>query len=225
MIPGWVETAKQFLNSRRDIAAVAGRLRERHPDASVFNRLADAEWAVPAGEARSCGGIAMMRLDAFASVGLFDPSLIAGEEPELCIRLRQAGWRIWRLNDEMALHDIAMTRISQWWRRSRRAGYAFAEGAVLHGTGPERHYVAETRRAIVWGAAIPLLTLTASLISPWYLLLFAAYPVQIARMVLRGEDGVRAAFLLFGKFPEAQGVIGYALDRFRSRRAAPIEYK
>ena len=43
------------------------------------------------------------------AVGGFRDDLIAGEEPELCVRLRAAGWRIWRLlESDMAFHDAAM---------------------------------------------------------------------------------------------------------------------
>jgi hypothetical protein len=31
----------------------------------------------------------------------------AGEEPELCVRLRRRGWRILRLDAEMTRHDAA----------------------------------------------------------------------------------------------------------------------
>ena len=55
-----------------DVAVVCGRRRERHPETSVYNRLADLEWDTPVGEAESCGGDAMMRVDAFRQVGGFD---------------------------------------------------------------------------------------------------------------------------------------------------------
>jgi len=82
-------------------------------------------------------------VDAFASIGRFRDDLIAGEEPELCVRLRATGWRVWRLGDEMTLHDAAMTRLAQWWQRTLRGGYAFAHGAHLHGAGKDRHWVWE----------------------------------------------------------------------------------
>lgn len=137
--PGWIEAAEAFLASRPEVAVVCGRRREIRPDASVWNRLCDAEWDTPVGEARACGGDALMRVDAVAGVGGYDPSLIAGEEPELCVRLRQAGWKVWRIDREMTLHDAAMTRVGQWWKRTRRGGHAFAEGAAMHGAPPERH--------------------------------------------------------------------------------------
>ena len=94
----------------------------------------------------------MMRTAALEAVGGFRDDLIAGEEPELCVRLRAKGWRIWRLDTEMALHDAAMTRFQQWWRRTMRTGYAFAQGAYLHGARPERHWIWESRRAWLWGS-------------------------------------------------------------------------
>ncbi|MFD2858347.1 glycosyltransferase [Seohaeicola zhoushanensis] len=108
----------------------------------------------------------MMRVTAIEAAGRYDPGLIAGEEPELCVRLRQAGWTIWRLDAEMTWHDAAMTRFGQWWNRSRRAGHAFAEGAAMHGGAPERHYVPQLLRAVAWGMVLPLAILFGSLLTP-----------------------------------------------------------
>lgn len=223
--PGWIGVASEFMADRPKVAAVCGRRRERFPEASVYNRLIDREWDTPPGEARACGGDALMRMEALAEVGGFNPDLIAGEEPELCVRLRQAGWSIWRLDEEMTLHDAALTRVSQWWKRNRRAGHAFAEGAALHGHPPERHGMRETRSALFWGAALPLAAILGLAASPWALALLLAWPAQVLRLRLRGEDWARAFFLTLGKLPEAQGVLGYWWDRLRGQRAGLIEYK
>ncbi len=153
--PGWVAAALAAMAAHPRAVVVCGRRRERHPEASVWNRLCDREWDTPVGPALACGGDALMRLPALRAAGGFREDLIAGEEPELCLRLRRAGGEVWRIDAEMTLHDAAMTRFGQWWRRSRRAGHAFAEGAALHGAGPDRHWVAETRRALIWGRASP----------------------------------------------------------------------
>ena len=222
--PGWLAAAQAFLLAHPDVAVVCGRRREIHPEASVWNRLCDAEWDTPVGEAKACGGDALMRSAAVGQVGGYDPALIAGEEPELCLRLRAAGWRIWRLDEEMTLHDAAMLRIGQWWKRTRRAGYAFAEGAAMHGAAPEFHWVAETRRALVWGLGLPMIGLLGLFVSPWAALIFAAYPVQVLRLRRRfGSE--RAIFLTLGKLPEAMGVVQFWLNRLLHRRAALIEYK
>src|SRR5208337_3579297 len=121
------------------------------------NRLADLEWDTEVGEAKACGGDAMMRVSAFQAAGGFDPTLIAGEEPDLCLRMRGQGWRVLRIDAEMALHDMAMTRFRQWWRRSVRAGHAYAEGSAMHGRTEERHWVREARSAGFWGLVVPLI--------------------------------------------------------------------
>lgn len=223
MRDGWITEATAFLKAHPRAAAVAGRLRERFPEASVWNRLADLEWQADPGEVEAIGGIALLRRKAIEEVGGYRADLIAGEEPEMCLRLRQAGWRIHRLPDEMAWHDAAMTRMGQWWRRMTRAGHAFAEGASLHGsTGYMR---AETRRAILWGAVLPLAAIAGALVTPATLFLLLGYPAQMLRLRLKGMPWLQAVFLVVGRLPEAQGVIGFHLDRLRGRRRGLIEYK
>lgn len=224
--PGWVAQASGFLQETPQAAVACGRLREIAPEASLYNRLIDHEWNTPIGQTKACGGIAMMRMKAFEEAGGFNPALIAGEEPELCLRLRQAGWQIWRLDAEMARHDAAMYRFGQWWRRARRAGYSYALGAALHGGGPERHNVAPTRRALIWGLALPLVAaLGAVQVHPWFLALLLAWPVQIVRLWRRDGNLTRAAFLTLGKIPEALGVLEYWLKRLSGRNGRLIEYK
>ena len=226
LAPGWIETAHAFLRDNPEAAVACGRRRERFPEASVYNRLIDAEWDTAIGRARACGGDALIRSAAFSAVGGFNPALIAGEEPELCVRLRRAGWAIWRLDAEMTLHDAAITRFGQWWKRARRAGHAYAEGAAMHGRPPERHKVTETRRALLWGAGVPVVAfLGALLVSPWALLFLLAWPLQVLRLILRGRPAAEAVFLTLAKLPEAQGVLGYWIGRLRGRRAGLIEYK
>ncbi len=222
--PGWLEAAVAFLAARPAVAVVCGRRREIRPDASVWNRLCDAEWDTPVGKAKACGGDALMRVAAVAQVGGYDPGLIAGEEPELCVRLRQAGWEVWRIGQEMTMHDAAMTRFGQWWKRTRRGGHAFAEGAAMHGAPPERHWVAETRRAVLWGAVLPLAALLGLALTPWSLALLLAYPLQMLRLSRRwGWE--RGVFTVLAKIPEAQGVLEFHLNRLRHRKAGLIEYK
>jgi GT2 family glycosyltransferase len=223
--PGWIATARELLDLNPRVAVVCGRRRERFPEATLWNRLTDIEWAAPPGRTDACGGDSMMRAEALAAVGGFRGDFIAGEEPELCYRLRQAGWEIHRLDAEMTLHDAAMTRFSQWWKRTRRAGHTYAEGAALYGRGPERYNVARERRALLWGAGLPVASLFGALISPWALLLLLLWPVQVLRLRMKGEGWTRAVFLTLGKVAEAQGALGYRLARLRGGRVALIEYK
>ena len=230
VVPGWLDRAPAFLDSRPDVAVVCGRLRERFPERSIYNRLCDLEWAAPPGQALACGGIALMRVAALEQVGGFRANLIAGEEPELCFRLRALGWVVWCLDHEMAVHDAAMTKFSQWWRRCMRAGHAFAEGAALHGASPERHWVREARSARLWALGIPFVVLVALLVlgplAAWALLV---YPLQVARLALRStappHRWAGAFFLVLGKFPEAIGQLKYFWSRASGSRPRLIEHK
>lgn len=210
---GWLPAAVAHMSAHPQLAVVCGRRREEHPETSIYNSLIDTEWDTPPGEARACGGDALMRLEALRAVGGYRAEMIAGEEPELCQRLRRAGWQIWRLEAEMTWHDAQITRFSQWWRRSLRAGHAFAEGAALHGAGPDRHWVAETRRALLWGALLPAVILLLALLLPWAAVgLMLLYPLQLLRLMRRG-GAAWGFFTLLGKFPEALGVMKYHMRR------------
>jgi Glycosyl transferase family 2 len=231
VVAGWTDVAVARLAQRPELAVVCGRRRERHPEASIYNQLCDIEWNTPVGDAVMCGGDAMMRLPALQAVGGFDPNLIAGEEPELCVRLRARGYGIERIDAEMTLHDAAMTRFGQWWRRNVRAGHAYAEGAALHGQPLDRRGV---RSIAVWAAAVPAIALGAAVpTGGTSLLLLGGYVVQAARIhrgLRRGGWAARtaalgAAFMVLGKFPGLQGIVKYRWSRARGRRSALIEYK
>ncbi|MBB5517848.1 glycosyltransferase [Amphiplicatus metriothermophilus] len=230
LVDGWVDSAAAFLDARPDVAVVCGRRRERNPQASVYNRLCDAEWDTPAGEALACGGDALMRSRVFEDAGGFRDDLIAGEEPELCLRLRQAGWRIWRLEAEMTLHDAAMTRFSQWWRRSVRAGHAYAEISDLHRGAPLRIWAREARRALVWAGVAPAAFISAAA-HPAFLSALTIYPAQIMRLTLKWRNRYGADALVFsclsvlGKFAETVGILRYWANRMRGARSRLVEYK
>ena len=231
LVPGWAAAAVAFMQQHPDVAMVCGRRRERFPEASVYNQLCDLEWNTPVGRTLACGGDAVARVAAVEAVGAYRDTLIAGEEPELCVRLRAAGWQIHRLGLDMTWHDAAMHRFGQWWRRSQRAGHAFAEGYALHGAPPERHWQREVRRPWLWAAALPLLTLAACLaFGAWGLLLLLAYPLQIARQAGRTapEAPLRwraPALQMLGKFAELQGQLLYLRNRVLGRSGRLIEYK
>jgi GT2 family glycosyltransferase len=231
VVSGWLDKAVSFLIGHKDVAVVCGRRRERFPERSVYNMLCDIEWDTPVGEAKSCGGDALMRIDALVVVGGYRDDLIAGEEPELCVRLRKEGWKVWRLDDEMTLHDAAIARIGQWWKRNTRSGYAYAEGAYLHGAPPERHGVRESRSAFIWGMGIPVLTVCLAIcLGAWVLMAFLLYLAQMTRLALAGtrsprENWWRSIFLVLGKFPEMTGQMNFFINKLAGKTASLIEYK
>ncbi len=227
----WLDQALAFIEKKNDIAVVCGRRKEIYPENSIYNMLCDIEWNTPVGEAKACGGDALMRIQALQSVNGYREDLIAGEEPELCVRLRSSGWKIWRIEADMTKHDANITEFKQWWKRSVRAGYAFAEGASIHGAPPELHWIAESRRARVWAGAIPLVILICVIVKPQsglYGLLI--YPIQIVRMTIKShlpfkKAFLHSSFLMLGKFPELVGQCKYHWNRIRNKRSQLIEYK
>jgi cellulose synthase/poly-beta-1,6-N-acetylglucosamine synthase-like glycosyltransferase len=232
LVDGWVERAAAALANDPRSAVVSGRRREMHPEKSVFNRLCDVEWNKPVGKTQACEGDAMIRPAAFTAVGGFNPNLIAGEEPELCMRLRAAGWDILRIDADMTLHDAAMLRISQWWRREVRAGHAYAEAAASHGCV---HGMRRSMGICFWGAILPLATLV--LLWPTRGLSLLAAGLLLGVLVFRAWRGMRkradstydgivyAVFCALGKFPMFQGHLQFWKSRLTGRRGQLIEYK
>lgn len=226
---GWLEASSAFMRPRPELAVVCGRRRERNPQMSIYNRLCDAEWDTPVGPATACGGDSLVRVEAFEAVGGFCPQLICGEEPEFCVRLRQAGWRIWRLDAEMTLHDIAMSRFSQWWLRTTRAGHGFAEVSWLHRTSAFRIWARETRSAVAW-SSLALAIGIAGFFHPLVLAGFAVFPLQVCRLAVArgGTDPFSWSYGLFitlAKFAEFQGILTYWWRRIRGNTIKLIEYK
>lgn len=229
LVRGWLDKALALMEQRPDTAVVCGRRRERHPSASVYNLLCDLEWNTPIGEALACGGDALMRVEAFAAVGGFRPQLIAGEEPELCLRLREKSWKIWRLDAEMTQHDAAMKRFGQWWVRMVRSGYAFAEVSRLHRTSPCGIWRREAGRAVFWGGLLPLTICLGALLHPIALAAALAYPLQVGRVAFargpaRSKSWTYALFMMLAKFAEFQGILRFWLQWDR-QVVTLIEYK
>ena len=230
---GWLDFAREYLVANPEFAIVCGRRKEMYPEHSLYNRLCDAEWNSPIGESDACGGDFMVQTEAFESVGGFNSGLIAGEEPEMCFRLRNAGWRIYRADQLMTHHDAAMDRFGQWLRRTQRSGYAYAARSALHRRAPGGLCRRENLRIAFWAAGLPLLVLAGSLfISPWFMLLLLAYPLQYLRLWrwVRSTDpeapaGQYALFLVLGKWPEFSGQLMFLGRWLRGAEQTLIEYK
>jgi len=231
LVPTWLDTALPFIANQKDVAVVCGRRRERFPERSVYNWLCEIEWNTPIGEALACGGDSLMRVDAFQEVGGFRPSLIAGEEPELCARMRKKGWKIWRLDADMTRHDAAMTLFSQWWLRAVRSGYAEAEVSRLHlWSGLAIREKRAVASAVIWGGLIPLVIILGALFYPMALAGALIYPIQIWRIAVRRRamgpgSWTYAIFMVVAKFAQLQGNLKYFWDCWRGQTRGAIEYK
>jgi GT2 family glycosyltransferase len=234
VVAGWLERATLEISADPRLAVVCGRRRERYPERSIYNRLCDLEWDTPVGPADACGGDALMRVEAVRAVDGYSPTLIAGEEPDLCLRMRRLAWKVLRVDAEMTLHDAAMTRFGQWWRRSLRAGHAYAEGTARHGRGPERQWVRETRSNWIWGLVVPGIAIGLAVPTAGLsLALLASYGLLAARVYrsarrrgLSGDDArPYALFCAIGKIPQGLGQALFWIRRISHRQSDLIEYK
>lgn len=234
LVADWVDKGAALLDDRKDLCAVFGRLHERHPERSLYNRFCDLEWKMRPGEAHCFGGITMVRLKAFLDAGGFDVSMIAGEEPEFSMRLRRAGWRIWSADADMGHHDAGITRFGQWWKRAVRSGHAYAQ-VLWSGSGLRNRFgLQQSMRTWFWVFWVPLaaglsfrLHRYAPLAAPALILLQS---IRVGLWTLRsGVAGSTAFFygLLWFPMQVAQwlGQLKFLASRLFRRKPRIIEYK
>jgi cellulose synthase/poly-beta-1,6-N-acetylglucosamine synthase-like glycosyltransferase len=209
--PGWIESALNFLEANPEVAVVCGRRFEAHPEASIYNALCDREWDTPVGEASECGGDALIRCEAYDQISGYRAELQAGEEPEMTARLRAAGWKVWRVERPMTEHDARILSLRQWWRRTQRGGFGFAQVWVETRQLPKRLYAKQLRSAFFWAILVPLLALLLAIITREPLLLLSLpllYALQLWRIARRSPGRARwarAGLILLAKIPETIG--------------------
>ena len=226
----WLETGFEFMANHEDVAVVCGLRQERFPAASIYNGLCQREWTRPAGETSACGGDSLVRIIAFRQVNGFRNNLIAGEEPELCHRLRQHGWRVWRIGCAMTLHDAAISDFRPWWRRMIRAGHAYAEISLMYIRSPEKIWLRQTISALFWGLFLPVGITATGIIDSRIFIGLLLYPLQVIRIAIR-EDWrkpdawVYGIFMMLAKFAETIGIFRFYLLRFLKTSSGIIEYK
>jgi glycosyltransferase involved in cell wall biosynthesis len=238
---GWISAGLVALRAEPDVAAVFGRLRERFPARSIYNALFDDDWNVPIGEAAIFGGITLFRVSALRQVNFYAPTMIAGEEPDLAMRMRKCGWRLRRIDAEMGFHDVDITRFAQWWKRSRRTGHAYGELAYRHPDARNPNWPRTTRSIIFWGGVMPLFLAGAVMLavfnsSRWWLLaglVLLCWPIRIFQYALRklraGLNvklaGASGALLMIGMTSQLMGFVEYHRNRLMGRASQLIEHK
>ena len=236
LLPGWLEAAQAAIDADPQRAIVIGPLRERHPEASIYNRMCALEWKSAPGDLvnfGALGGIMFVRADVFSRLHGFDEQVIAGEDSELGVRVAAAGFKVTKIAQPMATHDADIHRFGQWWKRAVRAGHAIGQRFSLHGRGVARDCARERRSVLFWGAALPATMLALAPLSHGLSFVLAGgYLVlgwRIARYRLRQGDEPRdarmyARFVVIAKFAEALGLLRFHLNHMAGRFRI-IEYK
>lgn len=236
LLPGFLDDALEIMDARSELAVVVGRLEEKPTQNNIFSRLAALEWSRATGDIKdfgALGGIMVARISDFHNVGGFNPRMIAGEDSEYGVRLELAGRKVTKIDTPMAQHELGITNIRQWWKRSVRAGYALAERYVLHGRSPVQDCRREFFSTLFWGIAVPCVTLVLA----WptvgiSLLVLLGYPYLTWRMYRHfrrigasSQDAwLGARFGFYSKFANALGLMHYFRRRFTGK-IKTIEYK
>jgi glycosyltransferase involved in cell wall biosynthesis len=168
--PDWLFRAVQAM--RVGVGAVRGNREEMHPEVSAFNMIADLEWNAPPGECEAFGGDVMIRRSLLEQTKGYDEVLVGGEDPELSQRLRLQGYKIMQLNAPMTRHDIAMTRVRQYWKRAFRTGYGYAAVTSRFFSNTKSFWARELFRLTIRGGLSLLLLglgFIGSFWQPWWL--------------------------------------------------------
>ncbi len=221
------------------VAIVFGDRRESDPDGSIFNRVLDLDWITRPGPADYCGGDALVLRCVLEQVGGYDERLIAGEEPEMCRRIRALGCKILHVDHAMTRHDLGIKRFSQYWRRAVRTGYAYAEVSKRYRTTESPLWDYEARHNLVHGGGILAIALGAAVFS---LACGSLFPLLVAIAVVatfalrtawrfRWKSSNLGINLLYGlhshlqQIPILFGQIKFYRDHRRGIGGQLIEYK
>jgi GT2 family glycosyltransferase len=222
MSPEWLNVSYPLL--KEEVVAVCGKCAESNRYKNCYHLIGDIEWDGTTGEVDAFGGIVLVNSEALKGVGGFDDRLVAGEEPDLSYRMRKLGGKIIRISDLMVYHDINMTKFSQYWKRSVRSGYAYAEVASRYIHQEEKFWLEQCIR------------ITLSVMLPWIMIFlgfFVGFPLTgifvglgLAFRNLRNipkykekyqltnqQSLVYMLHLSFVVYPQMVGVMKYFKDR------------
>lgn len=232
--PGFIVAASAVLEAEPRVGAVCGRRREARVRDSFWSRVIDIDWDIAPGDVPYFGGDSLVRVAALHDAGGWPVELIAGEEPDLCFRMRDRGWSIRRLDLEMTRHDVAMTGFGAYWKRGIRSGHAYVEVALRRCRGSGRAWLRRAITILAYGLGLPVLALAGAFIH-WSIPLAVGllYARLAGSMVLscRGKGrgwGLSIAYALLntlGKAAGAWGIVRFMLLRLAGRRSRLIEYK
>jgi GT2 family glycosyltransferase len=230
--PGWIEKGLAVLQDDLRIAAVSGIRSEAFADTSIWARLVDIEWSRAEGEVRYPGGDSLCRIAALKEIGGWSCDLIAGEDPDLGFRLAEKGWKIHRIVVPMTVHDIRITKFSQYWRRAVRSGWAYALAGWRNRKGVGFTYFRQGLKFTLHAFALLVTALASIFYWPLFLLLLILLGWIVWRAGrfahskgLSTQDSLLyAALAIPVRFAQARGFLGAMISIASGANAKIIEY-
>ncbi|WP_395008342.1 glycosyltransferase [Undibacterium sp.] len=235
--PEFIKTALDTMRTESGVAVVWGHRREIAPEQSIYVRVLDLDWMYPPGDSEFCGGDALFRRSVLVRTGGFNDTLIAGEEPELCNRLRELGYKISHIDAAMTQHDLAITSFPPYWKRAFRAGYAYAQIAEQCRYMTHPLWSKEVKHHFVRGSLLaiaPILLIALSLTVPIALAFFALLAMFVLARTMHQckwkspHFWTRFSYAVHSHFqhlPIVLGQIDFYRHQFLGRERGLIEYK
>lgn len=227
----WIERSSLFLISHPQTGIVSGRRVEKHPDASVYNRLIDLEWDTPIGETQAVLGDMLVKSEAFLAAGGFNESIIAAEDDDFCLRVRSKGFSVYRIDEIMSYHDADMHSLKQWLKRAKRAGHGYANLNNLY----KGYFQSQVRRAVLWGGMYPAAFIISALalhpaaltatIAVALVQIFRTSHSHKCRLGSYKLASIYSCLLFISKPYELSGIIRYWKNKLTSKNHSLIEYK
>lgn len=179
LLGGWLERAIRLLERRPDIAVVSGIQVDTGGGMGDQRLVAGGCSEDSFAEARFAGSAAMFRREVLAKAGTWNPHIVSDEEPELCLRIRRAGYRIVQLNSLSVRHFgyAPPTFASLLSRRRRRLFLGYGQVIRYHlRTGLLAAYLRERgwvlAPALVGLAGLSALIITVVSRNPYWLMGF-----------------------------------------------------
>lgn len=231
--PGWIDKGLAVLLDDNRIAAVSGIRSEAFAAKKTWSRFVDIEWSRADGQVLYPGGDSLCRVAALKEIGGWSCDLIAGEDPDLGFRLTEKGWKSHRLTVPMTVHDIRISKFSQYWRRAVRSGWAYALAGWRNRNGVGVTYLRQGLKFTLHALAL-LVTSLASLV---YWPSFVLFMMLLSWILWRAGRFARSKglnmldSLLYSslaipvRFAQASGFLGAMTSILRGSNAKIIEYR
>ena len=214
LLPGWTARAIDLLSSELDVAAVAGAVVNVYDDERPESIARDGSGEATELRCRHTGGMAIYRRAALEQVGGFHPYLRSDEEPELCLRIRRAGFRLLKLDLPAALHFTSAPTLASLFERRRRNLY-LGQGQIIRllvgdrlllAYLRERGYVLAPAAVVVAGSAAAAMSLGRRDARPFAVWLGVVAFVVVAYGV-RNRNLTRTAYSLLHRVFIFEGAV------------------
>jgi len=126
---GYLRKAVSFLDTDR-IACVIGNVSERRSDRSFLARVLNYPWSIRRSgfvEAPGAGGTFLKGV--LQMINGYNPLILKGQETELGYRIRQKGYRIYKIEHTMGVHHYGINNLCDLAKRSYLMGISY--GMIL----------------------------------------------------------------------------------------------